>query len=123
MYLLESTDLKGRSIRSVDVFGEENSVTTWTEALDTIAESIYNRNPDFIDKISNEEWLSKIIRRDASAFSTSVEILETGYFVDTGNDTNTKLRIINALGTLFGLTQDDIKAELTADKHIEEDEG
>ncbi|QQS19109.1 DUF262 domain-containing protein [Candidatus Saccharibacteria bacterium] len=122
VYLLEATDLKGRSIRSVDVFGEKNSVTTWSEALDTITESIYNRNPEFIETISNDEWLSKIIRQDASAFNSSAEILDTGYFVDTGNDTNTKLRIINALGKLFGLTQDDIKAELTADKHIEEDE-
>jgi uncharacterized protein with ParB-like and HNH nuclease domain len=116
IYLLEATDLKGRGVRSVTVFGEKNSVTTWAEALDTIAESIYDRNPDFIEKISNEEWLSKMIRQDSSAFYNSTEILDTGYFVDTGNDTNTKLRIVAALGKVFNLAQDDIKAELSTEK-------
>lgn len=114
--LLEVSDLKGKGVRSVEVFGEKNSVTTWAEALDTIAESIYDRNPDFMEKISTDEWLSKIIRQDASAFTNSAEILDTGYFIDTGNNTNTKLRIVAALGKAFDLSQDEIKAELTAEK-------
>ena len=122
VYLLETSDLKGKSVRSVEVFGEKNSVTTWAEALDMIAESIYNRNPDFFEKISDDEWLSKIIRKDASAFYNSAEILDTGYHIDTGNDTNTKLRIIAALGKLFDLSQDDVKAELVPVKNNEEDE-
>lgn len=115
--LIEAKDLKGKSIRSVEVFGEKNSVTSWAEALNAITESLYNRNPDFIDKIANDEWLSKVIRQDSSAFPYgNVEILDTGYFIDTGNDTNTKLRIIASLAKLFGITPDDIKAQLNSTK-------
>lgn len=122
VYLLETTDLKGKSVRSVEVFGEKISVTTWAEALDAITEAIYNRNTEFIEKVSEDEWLARFIRQDASAFYNSVEILDTGYFVDTGNDTNTKLRIVAALGNTFNLASDDVKAELNVDKNNEEEE-
>lgn len=122
VYLLDTPDLKGRSIRSVEVFGEKSSVTTWAEALDAIAEAIYNRNSDFIEKVTDDEYLSRWIRQDSSAFYNSTEILETGYFIDTGNNTNTKLRMIAALGKEFNLATDDIKAELTAEKKTDEEE-
>lgn len=122
VYLLESSDLKGRSVKSVEIFGEKTSVTTWAETLDAIAEAIYNRNPDFIERITNDEYLSQQIRQDSSAFSNSAEILETGYFINTGNDTNTKLRVIAALGKEFNLASDDVKAELTAEKDADEEE-
>lgn len=120
--LLEASNLKGRGVRSVEVYGEKNSVTTWAELLDIVIESVYNRNPDFIEKIGEDEWLSKMIRKDSSAFYNSMEILDTGYFIDTSNDTNTKLRIISAIGKMFGLPQNDVKAELTAEKKTEEND-
>lgn len=120
--LLDATDLKGKSVRSVEIFGEQTSVTTWAEALDTIAEAIYNRNPEFIEKVTEDEWLSRFFKQDAGAFYNSAEILDTGYFIDTGNDTNTKLRIVAALGKIFNLSSDEVKAELTAEKKSEEDE-
>lgn len=122
VYLLEEVDLKGKSIHAIEVFGEKNSVATWAEALDTIAESLYSRNPDFIEKVSEDEWLSRVIRQDPGTFNNSAEILDTGYFIDTGNSTNTKLRIIAGLGKLFALSQDEIKAELTAEKHREDED-
>jgi len=122
VYLLETADLKGKSVRSVEIFGEKTSVTTWAEALDAITEAIYSRNPNFIEMITDDEWLSRFIRQDASAFNNSAEILETGYYVDTGNDTNTKLRVIRELGKLFELASDDVKAELTPEKHLDEEE-
>ena len=120
--LLDVSDLKGKSVRSVEVFGEQTSVTTWAEALDTIAEAIYNRNPEFIEKVTEDEWLSRFFKQDAGAFYNSAEILDTGYFIDTGNDTNTKLRIVAAFGKIFNLASDEVKAELTAEKKSEEDE-
>lgn len=122
VYLLDTPDLKGRSIRSVEVFNEKSSVTTWAEALDAIAEAIYSRNSDFIEKVTDDEYLSRWIRQDSSAFNNSTEILETGYFIDTGNNTNTKLRIIAALGREFNLATDDIKAELTVEKEADEED-
>lgn len=120
--LLDATDLKGKSVRSVEVFGEQTSVTTWAEALDTIAEAIYNRNPEFIEKVTDDEWLSRFFKQDPNAFYNSAEILDTGYFIDTGNDTNTKLRIVSAFGKIFNLASDEVKAELTAEKKSDDDE-
>ena len=120
--LLDATDLKGKSVRSVEVFGEQTSVTTWAEALDTIAEAIYNRNPEFIEKVADDEWLSRFFKQDPNAFYNSAEILDTGYFIDTGNDTNTKLRIVSAFGKIFNLASDEVKAELTAEKKSDDDE-
>ena len=120
--LLEVTDLKGRSIRSVEVFGEQISVSTWAEALDAIAEAIHARNPEFIEKIIDDEWLSRFVKQDSGAFYNSAEILNTGYYIDTGNDTNTKLRIITAMGKIFNLATDEVKAELTAEKKAEEEQ-
>jgi len=122
IYLLDEMDLKGAGIRSVEVFGEVNSVTTWAEALDAIAEAIYSRNPDFIETVTDDEYLSRFIRQDASAFYNSAEILDTGYFIDTGTNTNRKRQLIAALGGAFNLAHDDIKAELTAKKTTDEDE-
>lgn len=122
IYLLDEIDLKGAGIRSIEVFGEESSVTTWAEALDAIAEAIYSRNPDFIEMVTEDEYLSRFIRQDASAFYNSAEILDTGYFIDTGTNTNSKRRLIAALGSVFNLAHDDIKAELTAKKTTDEED-
>ena len=122
IYLLDEMDLKGAGIRSVEVFGEVSSVTTWAEALDAIAEAIYSRNPDFIETVTDDEYLSRFIRQDASAFYNSAEILDTGYFIDTGTNTNRKRQLIAALGGAFNLAHDDIKAELTAKKTTDEEE-
>jgi uncharacterized protein with ParB-like and HNH nuclease domain len=120
--LLEESNLKGKGIRSVIVFGDATNVSTWSEALDVTAETIYDKYPDFSEIVSNDEYLSKYIKIDNSSFNNSVEILDTGYFIDTGNDTNTKLRIIQSLGRLFKLASDDVKAELVAEKSTSEEE-
>ena len=92
------------------------------EALDAIAEAIHARNPEFIEKIIDDEWLSRFVKQDSGAFYNSAEILNTGYYIDTGNDTNTKLRIIAAMGKIFNLATDEVKAELTAEKKAEEEQ-
>jgi uncharacterized protein with ParB-like and HNH nuclease domain len=112
--LLEDMELKGSGVRSVEVFGEKTSVSTWAEALDVIAEALYDRDQNFIETIKDDEYLSKYIRQDGSAFRQSVEILDTGYHVDTGTNTYSKLRLIHALAKAFNLTQGDIRAELNA---------
>lgn len=118
--LLNEQNLKGQGIRSVQVFGDSTLVGTWAEALDIITESIYDKNPDFFDLVSQDEFLFKYFKKDSSGFNNSAEILETGYYLDTGNDTNTKLRIVHAMGKLFELSSDDIKAELVVEKSSSE---
>ena len=120
VYLLDQLDLKGSGVRSVEVFGEKTSVSTWAEALDTIAEAIYSRHADFIDVVADNEYLSRFIRLGSNAFYNSAEILDTGYFVDTGTNTNRKRQLITALADAFNLSHDDIRAELTTKKTSDE---
>lgn len=122
VYLLDNLDLKGTGIKSVEVFGEKNSVTQWADALDVIVEAIHDRNPDFFDIIDNHEWLSKRIRTDANTFNSTREINETGYFIDTGTDTNTKLKLVSCLAEVFNISHDDIKAELNYPKNNNTDD-
>ncbi|MDQ5970171.1 MAG: endonuclease, partial [Patescibacteria group bacterium] len=122
--LLDDIQLRGKSVKSVEAFGEKTSVSSWAEALDVITESLYDRNQNFLDVIKEDEYLSKNVRQDSSAFRNSVEILDTGYHVDTGTNTDSKLRLIRALAEAFNLTQGDIRAELNAsiDSETEIDE-
>lgn len=122
VYLLDDIDLKGAGIRSVEVFDIQTSVTSWSEALDTIVESIYDRHSDFVEKVTRSEYLSRSIRQDASSFYNSAEILDTGYFVDTGTDINRKRKLIAALAETFNISHDDIKAELVIGSSDETDE-
>lgn len=120
--LLEESDLKGQWVRSVECFGESALVGAWSEALDVIAESIYDKHPDFFEKTRSDEFLARMIKTDSSGFNNSVEILDTGIYIDTGNDTNTKLRIIHSLGMVFNIDKEDIKAELVERKQKSEDQ-
>lgn len=120
VYLLDETDLKGTGIRSIEIFGYKLSVSTWAEALDNVAEVIYDKNPDFMDKVVKNDWLSQRINRDNTRWYNSTEILDTGIYLDTGNDTNTKLRIIHELCNMFNIGRDQIKAELNVATRAEE---
>jgi uncharacterized protein with ParB-like and HNH nuclease domain len=119
--LLEESDLKGQWVRSIDCFGESTMVGAWSEALDIIAESIYDKHPDFNERVRADEFLARMIKTDNSGFNNSVEIADTGIYIDTSNDTNTKLRIIHSLGSIFDLDKEDIKAELVERKQKSED--
>lgn len=121
--LLDEVDLKGKGVRSVEVFGDKSSVSTWAEAIDVIAETLYDRNKNFVEIVNDDEYLSKYIRQDNSAFRASVEILDTGYFIDTNNNTYSKLRLISALGKAFNLSHGDVRAELNQSASNEPDEG
>lgn len=110
--LLDEDNLRGRGIRSVEVFGEVTLTGAWSEALDIISETLLDKFPHFLDVVTNDDYMSKWVSSDGSLFINSVEIADTGYFVDTANDTNTKLRIIHRYAILFDLAAEDIKAEL-----------
>jgi uncharacterized protein with ParB-like and HNH nuclease domain len=112
--LLDEVDLKGRSVKSVEVFGISTSVSTWAEALDVIAETLYDRYPNFLEVVNEDEYLSKYIRKDDSIFGASAEILNTGYYIDTGTNTNSKLRLLRAFGRAYNLSSGDLRAELNA---------
>lgn len=113
VYLLDDMDLKGTGIKSVEVFGKKNSASTWADAIDMIIEAIYDNNANhFIETVTNDVWLAKYIKSDVTAFNSSREIYNTGYFVDTGTNTNSKRQLIANLANALNLPHDSIKVEL-----------
>ncbi|MGH7197066.1 MAG: DUF262 domain-containing protein [Candidatus Saccharimonadales bacterium] len=113
VYLLDDIDLKGKGIKSVEVFGKKESVSTWADAVDLIIEAIYESSPDrFVDTITNDEWLSKYIKTDATAFGSSREIYNTGYFIDTGTNTNAKRQLVLNVVDALNLPHDSVKVDL-----------
>jgi hypothetical protein len=113
VYLLDDIDLKGKGIKSIEIFGKKNSVSTWADAVDIIIEAIYDSNPDhFLATIKNNEWLSKYIQTDATVFSSYREVYDTGYFINTGTDTNSKRQLVANIANALNLPHDSIKVEL-----------
>jgi len=123
VYLLDEIDLKGKGIKSVEVFGKKESVSTWADAMDIIIEAIYDNNPDhFFSTINKDEWLSKYIQTDSTAFGASREIYSTGYFVDTGSNTKRKRQLVVNLANALSLPHDSIKVELKLSGYIDNDD-
>ena len=113
VYLLDDIDLKGKGIKSVEVFGKKESASTWADAMDIIIEAVYDNSPDhFLETVNADEWLSKYIQTDATAFGSSREIYSTGYFVDTNSNTNSKRQLVVNLVNALNLPHDSIKVEL-----------
>lgn len=113
VYLLDNVDLKGKGIKSVEVFGKTDSVSNWADAVDIIIEALYDSNPEhFLEVVNSDEWLSKYIQTDSTAFASSREINNTGYFVDTGTNTNSKRQLVSNLAAALNLPHDSIKADI-----------
>lgn len=113
--LLDDVSLRGESIRSISIFGDKTIADTWSVAVDIIADALYDKYPDLIDTLSNDEWLSKYLKQDATAFRSSVEIGDSGYYIEVSNNTDTKLRIVRRIGSLLSLEVGDIEAEIGSD--------
>jgi uncharacterized protein with ParB-like and HNH nuclease domain len=121
VHLLDDISLRGESIRSISMFGDKTSVGSWAEAIDVMADALYEKYPDLIEVVSGDEWLAKYLKQDATAFRSSIEIGDSGYFIATSNNTDTKLRIIRRIATLLEIASGDIEAEIGIDDTIEDE--
>lgn len=75
-------ELVGRKIQSVQIFGTAVRVTTWVDALDVIAETLYDKHPNLINEISTDAYLSKMIKIGTDGLRDGVEIYDTGIFLE-----------------------------------------
>ncbi len=113
--LLEDVSLRGESIRSISVFGEKSTVKAWAEAVDIVADTLYSRYPNLIELIKNHQNLAAYLKQDSTAFRSSIEIGNSGYYLATSNNTDTKLRIIRTMASVVNLSPEDIEAEIGTD--------
>lgn len=110
--VLDNISLRGENVRSVSVLGEKTTVSTWVEALDVIADSLYGQYPNMLDTIADDELLTGFIKQDSTAFRSSIEIGSSGYHIATSNNTDTKLHIIRRIAARLNLSSGDIEAEI-----------
>lgn len=111
--LLEEHDLKGTAPRMVHILGDSMPVSSWAQLIDVVVERLYDYDNNFYSKVSQDEYLSKSIGTDKTTFFNCAEIYDTGYYVDTGTDTNRKRKFIEALARVFELEKNDVLVELT----------
>lgn len=110
--ILDNISLRGESIRSVTVQGDKTAISSWVEAIDVIADALHAQHPNMIDLIIEDEWLTNYVKQDSTAFRSSIEIGDSGYYIATANNTDTKLQIIRKIASLLGLSSGDIEAEI-----------
>jgi len=110
--LFDEIDFKGKGIRMLHVHDDSYPVTNWAQALDTYCEYLYDRNSDFIEKVAQDDDLRVWFDSDPSRFFNSAEIYDSKYYVDTGTNTNRKVRLMKNLATAFGIESAAISLEL-----------
>lgn len=110
--LLQEMDYKGYSIFSINILGNYYVVSQWSDAMDYIAETLYEQDTKLFKTLLDDEFLSKYIVREKTAPHGAMQVLETDFYVYVNNDTNTKIKIIKALSKIYKLEPDDIKADI-----------
>ena len=111
--LLDDVDLTGTAPRTAHIMGDSMPVTSWAQVLDILVEHLYDTFDNFIATIQSDEFVSKFFSPDSSSFSSSAEIHDTGYYVDTGISTNRKQKLVTEIAQLFNLTRTDILVDLS----------
>lgn len=110
--LLDDIDLTGTAPVTVSIRNDAYSGSNWSMVIDAIAEYCYELDENFYDKIQQHERLSKIFTTDPNEFRASVEINETGIYIDVNSNTQRKQQEIQALAEMFGLKRGDLIVEL-----------
>ena len=110
--LLADHDLKGSSPKSVTILGDSIYVSSWVEVLESVLDALCDQDPEFIDKIKDDDNLRKWISADSTEFRNPLPISDTGYFIEVNSDSNTKKQLIGHLADIFHLTEDDLQAQV-----------
>jgi hypothetical protein len=110
--LLEDRDYTGYRIWSVTALGNEFAINQWSEAIDCVAETLYEQNTKLFKTTLDDEYLSNFIVRSDVPLRGAMQVLDTDFYVMVDNNTNTKVKIIMALAKLFKLENDDIRADI-----------
>jgi hypothetical protein len=112
-YLFKSDDdLSHTKVRSVSILGETTNVSSWLEAFEIIIEKLFAENPNLYDFVSEDDFLSRYIRIEASKLIKPLQINNTSYYVEGGTNTNYKKMIVMKLTEYLGIDEADLKVVL-----------
>ncbi|MFI5240784.1 MAG: DUF262 domain-containing protein [Candidatus Saccharimonadia bacterium] len=111
-YFSADNDLSGTKVKSVSVLGESTKVASWADAFEIIVEKLFLENPTLPEVIATDEFLSRYIRLDGDRLVNPRQINDSGYYLETGTDTNRKRITIARLAELLEIDDADIKVVL-----------
>lgn len=111
--LIDEIDLTGTAPRTLHILGDSVPVTSWAQVLDVLMERLYDTYDNFVATIQDNEFISRFVGPDSSAYSAAAEIHDTGYYVETGISTSRKQKLVKTIALLFDLTKSDILVELS----------
>ncbi len=110
--LLDDNNLTGTKVRLLHLLGDSISVTNWAETLDTIVERAFDLNSEIYDTIIQDEFLARYIRTDDTMLVNPMQVNDLEVYVESGNDTNYKRKIIEKIAQIMGWSPSDVTVEL-----------
>ena len=102
-------DLSGSKPESIaigDAYYQD--VTHWYGTMEYFLDTMYQYDENIGNKITNKPSTTQCISRHPEDFQTSAEIMETGYYINTTTNTNSKIELMKDIADLVGVSQDDI---------------
>ena len=102
-------DLSGSKPKSIaigDVYYQD--VAHWYGAMEYFLDTMYQHDEAIGNKIMNNPSTTQSISRHPEDYYTSAEIMETGYYIQTNTNTNSKIKLMKNIADLAGVSQDDI---------------
>ena len=110
--LLDDHDLTGTSVRILHMQGDTIPVSTWSETLDVVVERMFELDPDFYEKVVDDELAARFIRADKDALRGPEQISDTDYYVEMHTNTATKKQLMERLSRMMGWERDELMVEL-----------
>lgn len=98
---------KGRKINSFTLIGTIYSVPDWADTIRDTFKLLYEINPSILQDEANSRDNVWITRENAKS-ETYIKKVADDVWVNTGNDTNTKVRLLRQVARLYNLAENDL---------------
>lgn len=110
---------KGRKINSFTLAGTIYSVPDWADTIRDTFKLLYEINPSILQAEANNRDNVWITRENAKS-ETYIKKIADDVWVNTGNDTNTKVRLLRQVARLYNLAENDLVFSLVPVKEESE---
>ena len=107
--LSDASNLKGFKLRSINIRETySQDVRHWSDALKYLLDVSYQLDKNICSLLTKDQRTSRFISCDPQKFRSAVEIMSTGHYVDTTNNTDCKVMLMQRIADLAHLDQDEI---------------
>lgn len=110
--LRDDINLAGSAPVALSIRNDVQARSNWAQIVDAIAEYCYELDENFFETVLQNDKLASFFTRDSGQFRASMELLDSGIYVDVNTDTRRKHQLIKNLAEQFRLEQGDLIVEL-----------